>query len=510
MMIESPLDRLNYHNGQRLEASDLKLEQEYHIRVRRWLNKSLYEPGIASGLTIRLEKDKDGKNTRSVIVGPGLALDAEGREILLLEEKTIAVPGKPHTAAPGLASQVVGLYITIRYNEKSIAEERSGCIPQSANGKTKGNRAAWGGPAIVRAEPVFNWRDALPYESGGEIVLGQVEIDSACHVQLDTSVRRNVGAASDAKVRQYALEGEREVAYIQVLDETGQPKGDPIKEEAQVYFHIRGRQPKGVTLYLRGKLISSLYYTELGAHVHDVTTSSGNSNSTGQADPVFPEITTAEHEGNHEHNPTALVVFHERDLNPGVPGWNYAMGFELGAPVDKDNNDRAQQVPLNSNGTGNMKFDYLDVSAEHKHSIVRTSDKEPFSGYTHNHSYSFSISGKTDSFGAPLNARSGDALTYVNDLRIKIDGKDVTRAILEQITAADSIWFTNSKDMLGDGTKNHPLIEKGTGEIKLDFLPNISLLEGEHVIELSAPEIKDSNGKPVPNGGRIVYNLYVE
>src|SRR6266513_2034651 len=76
LMIERPLDRLNYYNGQRLEAGDLKLEQEYHIRVRRWINKSLCTPGIASGLDIR-----EQKGTRFVIVSPGLALDAEGREI---------------------------------------------------------------------------------------------------------------------------------------------------------------------------------------------------------------------------------------------------------------------------------------------------------------------------------------------------------------------------------------------------------------------------------------------
>ena len=37
-MSEKPLDRLNYYNGQRLEAKDLRLEQEYMIRTRRWIN----------------------------------------------------------------------------------------------------------------------------------------------------------------------------------------------------------------------------------------------------------------------------------------------------------------------------------------------------------------------------------------------------------------------------------------------------------------------------------------
>ena len=146
-MIEKSLDRLNYYNGQRLEASDLKLEQEYHIRTRRWLNKSLYKPGIASGLDIRAE---DG--TPKVIVGPGLALDAEGREILLLEEEHIFVPGKPHKMAPGSDAEVEGLYLTIRYNEKSIEEERNGCIPKSTNGRKNGDRVAWGGPALIRCQ----------------------------------------------------------------------------------------------------------------------------------------------------------------------------------------------------------------------------------------------------------------------------------------------------------------------------------------------------------------------
>ena len=51
-MIEKPIDRLNYFNGQRLEATDFKTEQDYHIRVRRWLNKSLYSAGIARGLEV--------------------------------------------------------------------------------------------------------------------------------------------------------------------------------------------------------------------------------------------------------------------------------------------------------------------------------------------------------------------------------------------------------------------------------------------------------------------------
>jgi hypothetical protein len=48
-MNEKPIERMNYFNGQRLEADDFQVEQEYHVRVRRWLNKSLYSAASPVG-----------------------------------------------------------------------------------------------------------------------------------------------------------------------------------------------------------------------------------------------------------------------------------------------------------------------------------------------------------------------------------------------------------------------------------------------------------------------------
>ena len=93
-------------------------------------------------------------------------------------------------------------------------------------------------------------------------------------------------------------------------------------------------------------------------------------------------------------------------------------------------------------------------------------------------------------------------LTYVDDLQVEVDGLLVKEAIIAQLKDADPSWFTYSQDKLGSGSANHPLVEKGTGEIKLDFLPKVYFLEGEHLIQLSV--------KGEGNGGRILYNLYVE
>jgi hypothetical protein len=498
-MIEKPLDRLNYYNGQRLEASDLKLEQEYHIRTRRWINKSLYTAGIARGLDIRAEKD-----TRFVIVSPGLALDAEGQEILLLEEERICVPGKAHTNTSGSEAKVEGLYLTIRYNEKAIEEERNGCIPKGTNGKKNGDRAAWGGPALVRAKPLFNWSDALPYESSGEIVLAQVELTPDCTKvhQLNTGVRRYVGAASSAKVRQYALEGERHI-----------DKANP----GRIYFHVRGRQPNAVTLYLRAEQFSTLYYTEMGYHEHNPTVSNGNrTDKASNIDAHQHGVTALTVAGGSHTNHTATAFISGLDIPqpllppgvtqpPGVP--NHMLGALPTIP--------APGIPPTWPSTGNMipEVGLRIGSGAHSHTLGGLTDV-PSQVAPALHTHPLSVSVRNDPAGIlsdpgslrpvpkAFSARGDAPFNYVDDIQVSI-GPDVNRLvnyrndILNQLRAAQP---TETWDKLGNGGGGHALAVKGTGEIKLDFLPNIAFTEGEYVIQLSVNS----------GGGRVLYNLYVE
>jgi len=227
-MNEKPVERLNYFNGQRLQAADLKLEQDYHLRVRRWLNRSLYTSGIADGLDIAKVP-----GVPRVRIGPGLALDTMGREIILIDEHEEPVPGAHDDKNLPLA-----MYLSIRYGEEVLSRQEASCTPVHGSQ----NKVAWGGPSRVLAEPVFEWSRDLPHESSGKVLLGYVALGKGCKEVnvLDTSVRRNIGAASAAKVKQYALEGEREVAAIPT-------KGNPIRVTCKINFHIRGRQPNSVT-----------------------------------------------------------------------------------------------------------------------------------------------------------------------------------------------------------------------------------------------------------------------
>src|SRR5262245_39657245 len=107
------LQRLNYFNGERLMAGDLRTEQDYHVGVRRLLNRSLYAPGIVIGMKVELIKSSDPVDKRSVLVRSGLAFDNQGREIYLPEDVKVQVMGAP-SSTPGV---VFGNLLVVSYRE---------------------------------------------------------------------------------------------------------------------------------------------------------------------------------------------------------------------------------------------------------------------------------------------------------------------------------------------------------------------------------------------------------
>src|SRR3954452_21948060 len=89
--LDPALERLNYRNGQRIVAADLRAEQGYHIGVRRWLNRTLFNPGIAKGL----EGTPSTTDKHAVVVSAGLAIDVMGRELIVPAALEVPVSGIP-------------------------------------------------------------------------------------------------------------------------------------------------------------------------------------------------------------------------------------------------------------------------------------------------------------------------------------------------------------------------------------------------------------------------------
>jgi hypothetical protein len=178
------IERLQFFNGQRLFASDLQGLEAFN-REMRWLhNQSLHQPGIGNGFAV-----SGKKGDREVTIGPGYAIDAEGREIVLMQNQIEPIPPVAGEADGGPA-----LYdLTVSYPDDAFLEEterREGICNQP------------GGTIRLKEEPVFCWialdengqpKDAKQKReiaAGMRVVLARVEIvNCQLHKNLSTAQR---------------------------------------------------------------------------------------------------------------------------------------------------------------------------------------------------------------------------------------------------------------------------------------------------------------------------------
>lgn len=80
-------ERMTFFDGQRLFADDMNSIETFN-REMRWLhNFSLHQPGIGKGFSVVGEK-----GASEITIGPGYAIDAQGREIVLNQEFEMQVP----------------------------------------------------------------------------------------------------------------------------------------------------------------------------------------------------------------------------------------------------------------------------------------------------------------------------------------------------------------------------------------------------------------------------------
>lgn len=465
-MNEKPIERLNYFNGQRLEAEDLRLEQEYHMRIQRWLSKSLFSPGWADGYDVSI----DESDRKHVIVKPGLALDDLGRAIVLVAERKLTVQ------AP---------YLCVRYAERTAAPQGSGCTVRTG---ASAKPAASDGPSRIVAEPEFVWRRHYPTNDTREIMIARLDVDDACKVaRVAEGPRLTAVAAQVSRVHSYALEGEKDV---------------DSKNPKTIWFHIVGRRPNAVHLVLRGAEISGLHYTELAHHSHELVV-------TGKNDERTLETTVATTLDAHTHSGESLEV----------KGGDHT--HVIAGRISRVENGHKQVISLIWDGVASpsswpnladvvMDFD-VAYSKEHDHSIKNNVGPATDGVFTHTHRVTIPAtdtaiaSSAREEGNAPLKderkLRKGPQYSYLRDLRVFIDNRDCTTDIIKQIAIARPHIWANVPE-LGDTQNTHPFVEHGTGLIRLDVLAGVDFSEGEHKIELKVA----GDG----TGGSVHYNLYVE
>ena len=155
--------RLNYFTGQLLTASDFTDEQQYHVEALQSHNRYMHTWGIAQGLNV----EKSG--TKNVTISRGMAIDGQGRQIILDQLKEIDLS----------TSTAPALYLTISYSEKETDFKEG----EGENGNIR-----------ITEEPLIDHSQDKPGEQSQEIVLAKLVFDRENDTldSIDLKDRRHV------------------------------------------------------------------------------------------------------------------------------------------------------------------------------------------------------------------------------------------------------------------------------------------------------------------------------
>lgn len=434
------IERLHYFDGMRLDAAELRVEQRYHMYLRRLINRSFFSPGAVNGLEVEIA------DPHRVTVYPGLAIDPRGRELVVMDAQSLAVPNRPPVNA-----SLGGYYLTIRYGEERVPGAFDGCRRGSGPDQ----------PSRIREVPVIGWSEDWPnhalcgkgHPADCQVVLALVQLDASCAIGgLNTDVRQSSEAVVPGPTPAYALEGERDVT---------------ASTPAAVHFHVRSGRPQEVVLYLYGLPFTTHYYTELGGHQH------GLSAAVAATVPMPAHVheagqLLAKAPGAHSHQVSVL----DNVLD------------DLGQP------DQISNVPLSNVSNATYRTGtppYIGNGGDHTHSL---SGETGFPGAAPAGTHSHPLLNPTDRAGtSDVDAREGaPGYGYLSDLHVWLDGTDITNLIVGRLGWAK----------LGDGTATSPLAH-GTGAVDLVGL-GLNVGHGEHKLEF----------KVAAGGGKVAYNLYVQ
>ena len=172
------LERLRYFPGQDLRARDFREQAAVEAQLRWWHNRAEHGAyGVRFGLQAAPAPVPGGGAPAAVVVQPGLAYDAFGRELVLAMKARGAGPALPEmlggVAAPSGAAPRV---LTLRYAELGPAAAVPALEPCAGPAKTSGTAAlAW------RAEDRLRPADGVP--------LGRLTVQEG-HLAWDVAFRQ--------------------------------------------------------------------------------------------------------------------------------------------------------------------------------------------------------------------------------------------------------------------------------------------------------------------------------
>jgi hypothetical protein len=181
--------RVRYFQGQNLRARDLQDEDAYEARMRGMHIRALHNTwGVALGFEVRINDDGD-----ALLVGPGIAYDCRGREVVSGRSLAIEPPAPP----PGSPVDTWWYDLLIRHHDlQALLAGRNPAESCPGTGiRPTEERPAWRWSFAGRADepaPSTAPGPAADVRLGEEIPLARARVTAERRVAaLDFSQRRN-------------------------------------------------------------------------------------------------------------------------------------------------------------------------------------------------------------------------------------------------------------------------------------------------------------------------------
>ena len=169
------LQRLAYWEGQALAARDLNDEASGRAQLRWWHNRALHDTfGVSFGLVVA--PLSTAGRLAGVRLGPGLAYDCFGRELVVTVAREIVVPES--------TMQASSLTLVLRYDEISECS----CAPIAS-------KTGWTHCATVRDNATVAWQERFDREDGVPLARiydfdGEYRLDGKYAVRISRPLRR--------------------------------------------------------------------------------------------------------------------------------------------------------------------------------------------------------------------------------------------------------------------------------------------------------------------------------
>ena len=175
MSNEPPIKRLKYFPGQFLEAADFTAEQTYHLDMRRRGNSAFYSGAgiLDGGFHVSI------KSPTEIGVSPGIGVNGEGQELILLDELKVTAPV---LALPAPPSGFQTYRVALAYDEQEGVQQ---IADQDVSDNTR----------YLEHPKVEFFADGAAINSADWVVVGSIEVRAVGGVSI---------GAQDADVRAHA------------------------------------------------------------------------------------------------------------------------------------------------------------------------------------------------------------------------------------------------------------------------------------------------------------------